>query len=447
MTTLLDAAAYKCSPKQMLSIGQSTGRVNLWEGAIRSGKTFASILRWFIFIALAPKQGELVMVGKSRDSLYRNVIAPIQSSPEYAFLRPFIRYRAGAPIGWIFGRRVHVLGANDSKAEGKIRGMTVVGAYVDELTMIPVEFFKQLLGRMSVEGASLFATTNPDSPAHWLKTEYLDQLGKFPDWRRWHFTLDDNPGLGAAYIASIKREFSGLWYKRFILGMWVAAEGAIYNMWDPDRHVRPWAEVPQMRALVGVGMDYGTTNPTTALLLGLSRELVPDQRGREHWRSRLWLVDEWGYDSRINGLTKTDRELAASFKEWYNGDHFPAGHPGNSLNPRFLVVDPAAASFKAQLHKDGFHPANGLNAVGPGIAIVANLLGDDHLMVTDRCEKFITEAPGYAWDPKKSEEGEDVPIKTADHWLDGGRYIVATTEQFWRPQLDFPHRVPLTAAA
>jgi len=423
-----------CSAKQMWSIGASTGRVNLWEGSIRSGKTYASILRWFIFVTHAPQQGELVMVGKSRDSLYRNVIAPIQSSPEYAVLRPFVKYRAGAPIAHFFGRQVHILGANDTKAEGKIRGMTVCGAYVDELTMIDVAFFKQLLGRMSVEGAQLFATTNPDSPAHWLKTEYLDKLGEFPDWRRFHFTLDDNPALSADYVASIKREYTGLWYKRFILGLWVAAEGAIYNMWDPDVHVRPWAETPDMRALVAVGMDYGTTNATAALMLGISRELVGN-----HYRSRLWLVDEWRYDSRAaDGITKPDVELSRMFREWLDQPHLPEGNMGLGYKPRFIILDPSAASMRAQLQKDGVQTHPGDNAVGKGISLIANLLAQRQLMVTDRCKGWIAEAPGYSWDPKKSEAGYDVPVKVADHSLDGGRYAIATTEQFWRKQVDWP---------
>lgn len=436
MTTGLLTSGYTCSPKQMWSIGASDGRVNLWEGSIRSGKTFSSILRWFIFIALAPKQGELIMVGKSRDALYRNVIAPIQSSPEYAFLRAFIRYRAGAPIAYIFGRRVHVLGANDSKAEGKIRGMTVVGAYIDELTMIPIEFFKQCLGRMSVPGAQLFATTNPDSPAHWLKVEYLDKLGNFPDWRRFHFTLDDNPALSAEFVASIKREYTGLWYKRFILGLWVAAEGAIFNMWDPDHHVRPWKDLPDLKALVGIGIDYGTTNATAALLLGISRERpIADQQTR----GRLWLIDEWSYDSRAaDGVTKPDVELSAMFRDWLDTPHLPDGHPSAGLKPRFIVLDPSAASFRAQLQKDKVATFPGDNAVGPGIALMASLLAERKLMVTDRCPGFINEAPGYAWDPKASEEGHDEPVKVADHRLDAARYAIKTTEQFWRGQVDWP---------
>lgn len=430
----------RLSVAQGVSYRDSCGRVNLWEGAIRSGKTFVSLYRWFEFIAQAPESGELVMIGKSQQSLYRNVIAPLQSAPEFAALRPFVRYRNQAATARILGREVHMLGASDAQAEARIRGMTVRGVYVDELTMIPEAFFKQMLGRMSVTGAMMFATTNPDSPAHWLKVEYLDKLAALPDWRRFHFRMEDNVALDPGYVTSIKREFTGLWYKRFILGLWVAAEGAIFNMWDPDHHVRPWAEMPVMRNLLAVGMDYGTTNATAALLLGVSKELVG-----KHYRSRLWLVDEWAYDSKAaDGVTKPDVELSAMFRTWLNGPHVPADNPAAGYKPRHIILDPSAASMRAQLQKDGVATAAGDNRVGPGIALMASLLAERKLVVTDRCQGFIAEAPGYAWDPKQSEKGLDMPVKVADHRLDAARYAIATTEQMWRREVDWPD---LTLAA
>jgi len=82
-------------------------------------------------------------------------------------------YRQGQGEATLYGRRIYVAGANDERSEGRIRGMTLAGVYGDELTLWPESFFKQCLARMSVEDAKLFGTTNPDSPYHWLKTEYL----------------------------------------------------------------------------------------------------------------------------------------------------------------------------------------------------------------------------------------------------------------------------------
>ncbi|MFD0854129.1 phage terminase large subunit, partial [Actinomadura adrarensis] len=256
---LLDALPL--SRKQVDYVVNSTAFVNLSEGSIRSGKTISSLLRWLMFVATAPRGGELVVVGRTRDSLNRNVFGPLQDPALFGPLAKLTSYTNGASTATILGRTVHVLGASDAKAEKVLRGLTCVGAYVDELTVVSEEFFQQLLGRCSVEGAQIFATTNPDSPAHWVKAKFLDRLGSLPDWRTWHFTLDDNPGLPQSVKDRYHRQYTGLWRRRFILGEWVAADGAVYDMWDPDVHVTPWASLPAMARLIGVGIDYGTTNP------------------------------------------------------------------------------------------------------------------------------------------------------------------------------------------
>ncbi len=254
-------------PQQLRSLRESKARVNIFEGAIRSGKTIVSLLR-FLMAVLFAKGGAIVVVARTRDSAYRNVFAPLMDPMLFGPLAKLVHYTAGAPTARILGRTVHVLGASDKKAEKVLRGLTVALAYVDEVTVIPEEFFTQLLGRMSPPGAKLFGTTNPDSPAHWLKAKFLDRIGAgLKGWRSWHFMLDDNPSLPDEYKAQIKSEFTGLWYRRFVQGEWVAAEGAVFDMWDVEKHVIAWDQLPEMRELLCVGIDYGTTNPTAALLL------------------------------------------------------------------------------------------------------------------------------------------------------------------------------------
>ena len=264
------------SPKQARSMSRATARVNVWSGAIRSGKTFASSFRWLFFVATAPRGGELVMVGRTRDSLARNVIAPMQDASIFGPLADQVKYTSGAPFATIFGRRVYVMGASDSKAEKAIRGMTLAGAYVDEVTILSEEFFTQLLGRMSVPFAQCFVTTNPDNPQHWFKTKYLDNIGpgegQLNNWKAWYFALADNPSLTLGYRKSLEAEFSGLFYKRFILGLWVAAEGAVFDAWDPSLHIVNDEDMPEIVTYFGVGIDYGTTNPTSAILLGLGAD-------------------------------------------------------------------------------------------------------------------------------------------------------------------------------
>lgn len=429
------------SATQVASIRDATARVNLWEGSIRSGKTISSLIRWLLFVSTAPRGGELVIVGRTRDSAWRNVIAPLQDPAVTGPAAHHVIGNHGAPTVTILGRRVYVFGASDAKAEKVIRGLTVAGAMVDEVTTVPEEFFTQLLGRMSTPGAQLFGTTNPDNPAHWLRRRFLDRLDKLPDWRCWHFTIEDNPGLTEAYKASIRAEFTGLWYRRFILGEWVAAEGAIYSMWDPAAHVVPWEHLPAMSRLLAVGVDYGTTNATSALLLGLSAETGTDGRPV----SRLFLVDEWRHDPATTNVRLTDAQLSAGLRDWLHTPHLP---PTLKAPPvEWVAVDPAAASFKVQLMGDGIgNVMDADNDVAYGIRTVASLLGDHRLVVSDRCTGFITEAPGYSWDDKAAAKGEDKPVKVADHSLDAGRYAIASTETIWRGRLTDPATTALAAA-
>lgn len=415
------------SAKQLTSLRESNARTNIWQGSIRSGKTITALLRWLIYCASAPRGGELVMIGRTRDSVWRNMIAPLQDPSLFGAVSDLIIGNYGAPTVSILGRRVHVLGASDAKSEKVIRGMTVAGACVDEVTTIPEEMFVQLLGRMSVPGAQLFGTTNPDNPAHWLKRKFLDRIGQLPDWRSWKFTIDDNPSLQPEYVAAIKREFTGLWYRRFILGEWVAAEGAIYDMWDPDRHIVPWETLPQMHRLLGVGVDYGTTNATAGLLLGLAH--VFDDHGQRA-DSRLYLIDEYRYDPATEQQRKTNEQLSRELRAWMRSDHLPYR---THLEPEWLILDPAAASFKVQLQADGIPNVIAAdNSVSYGIGTMASLLSSGHLFTTTRTPGFNQEAPGYSWDPAATLKGEDKPVKVADHSLDGGRYAVTTTESIWR---------------
>ncbi|GAA2178534.1 PBSX family phage terminase large subunit [Brooklawnia cerclae] len=412
------AASPRLSAKQVASIRDADRRVNLWEGAVRSGKTIGSLVRWLIFVrATLARSGQLVMFGRTRDAVWRNVIGPLQDAELFGRVASQVIGNYGAPTVSIFGRRVHVLGASDAKAEKVIRGMTVLGAYGDELTVVPEEFFKQMLARMSTPWSRMFGTTNPDGPRHWLKVDFLDRVAGWngnitstlPDWRVFHFNLEDNPSLTTSYVSSLKREYTGLWYKRFILGLWVQAEGAIYDMWDEATHIVPHASLPAMIRTPGLGVDYGTTNATRGIMLGLSITPQP----------RLYLVDEWA-----------------------PGRMSPAGHSKDLRSwlttraPEWIYVDPAAAAFKEQLFADRVpNVTDATNDVVSGIRTMSALLATGNLLVSDRCRNLIREIPGYVWDDKATERGLDAPVKRDDHAMDAARYVVHSTRYLWRPFL------------
>lgn len=399
------------SPKQKASIRQANRRLNLWDGAVRSGKTYSSLIAWLDWLENDAPAGEFLMVGKTERTLKRNILDPITEMLD----EDEFRLVSGSGECFIFGRRAYLAGANDERSEGKIRGLTLVGSYGDELSLWPESFFTMLLSRLSVPGARLFGTTNPDSPGHWLKKNYIDRE-QILNLSRFHFQMRDNPALTEDYITEISQEFTGLWYRRYILGEWCVAEGAIYDMFDPSRHV--YRDLPSNVIIRSyyVGIDYGTVNPFVALLMGVGND------------NRLYILSEWRWDSSVRGRQMTDSEYSVNLTRWLRR---------HNVTPWRIFYDPSAASFGAQLYADGVMGAWTAeddkvdNDVLDGIRNVSTLLAHDRLVIQESCTDLIEEMQGYAWDAKKQERGEDAPIKQADHSVDALRYVVHNTQNVW----------------
>ncbi|MGW1679378.1 PBSX family phage terminase large subunit [Saccharopolyspora sp. NPDC002376] len=391
--------------------------MSIWCGAVRSGKTVASLLAFLFGVASAPDTGLLLVVGRTLQTIERNIIDPLQSSALFGPIAKHVHHTTGSTTAIILGRVVHLVGASDARAEGRIRGATAALAYVDEATLVPETFWTMLLSRLSVPGARLLATTNPDGPAHWLRKGYLLRAGEL-DLASWHFTLDDNPSLDPRYVTSLKAEYVGLWYRRFILGEWCLAQGAVYDMWDDERHVVD--EVPAIVRWIGAGLDYGTTNPFAALLLGLGED------------GRLYLTSEYRHDSALAFRSLTDPEYSENVRTWLANVEQP-GRDTRGVRPEWIYVDPSAASFGLQLYRDGVNNvADAINDVLPGIRTVSGLLARDALKVHRSCTGLINEIPGYSWDDSAAQKGEDKPIKANDHSLDAARYVLHSSEYAWR---------------
>jgi PBSX family phage terminase large subunit len=419
--------------KQRESARLATARGNLWEGAVRSSKTISSIMVWLRYVRTGPP-GNLLMVGKTERTLKRNIIDPIT---EMVGARR-CRYRAGAGELDLFGRRIYTAGANDERAADKIKGMTLAGAYCDEVTTYPQSFFAMLGTRLSVEGSQWFGTTNPAAPTHWLKRDYLDRAklhlqrdgtvvehheGGRLDLHRFTFQLDDNPTLSPAYVAALKAEYVGLFYRRYVLGEWVLAEGAVYDMWDPARHVVTWDQVPIIHRWLSVGVDYGTVNPFDAILFGI---------GVDH---AIYGISEYRHDSRRARRQLTDPELSMEMRTWLTRVRYPRSQL-RGVKPEVVCVDPSAASFKTQLFRDGLPAMNANNDVLNGIRTVSALLAADKLkIVGSDCPWLVDEIPGYAWDDRAAEKGEDAVLKVNDHSCDGGRYGLHSTRSRWRGEV------------
>lgn len=406
------------SQKQIKAVAESEARINLLNGAIRSGKTVCSCMRLLMDIAALPKSqtDSILIVGKTLQSIDRNVFSVLKDRRLFGPVADQVVYTPGATTARIFGHRVDIVGAANAQAEGKIRGMTVCLAYVDEATLIPENFWNQLLGRMSVPGAKLIGTTNPDSPSHWLRRDFM--LNEELNMKTFFFTIDDNPYLEEEYVENLKKEYKGLWYRRFILGEWVSAEGAIYDMFDEERHVVD--EVPEIEWFISVAFDYGTSNATAGIALALGVD------------GCLYVTDEWVYDGRKERKQLSDVEYSERVRKWL------ASMPEQ---PDFVFIDPSAASFRVQLKNDGLHVQEAKNAVLDGIRIISSLFAMDKLKIHRSCVNLIEELPSYAWDEKASLNGEDKPLKVNDHCVDALRYAIYTPFKRWRNYVDISMEV------
>jgi PBSX family phage terminase large subunit len=391
----------------------------------------SSLLRFLLYLANeCPRSGVVFMVGQTLQTLERNVLEPLQDPEVFGELAKYVHHTPGASTAIIMGRKVALVGATDVKAFRRIRGATGAAAYVDEVSLLPAHFLTELLGRLSLPGAKLFGTTNPDGPAHWLKVEYIDQAARL-DMRHFTFTLDDNPSLDPAYVRAIKAEHQGLWFRRLILGEWVAAEGTVYEAWAPDVHVV--RTLPQIERWFSLGVDYGTTNPLDAILLGRGSEPDPET-GRPV--TRVYAAAEWRHDPKVAKVRLTDAEHSQRIREWLRQLDREDGSNQPGVRPDFVCVDPSAASFIEQLNADRVHGVTDAdNSVLDGIRTVSSLLSTDRLRIHESCRPLISEMASYSWDDKATENGQDKPLKVADHAVDALRYGIHTTEALWRPHI------------
>lgn len=368
-------------------------RINLLEGSVRSGKTWISLVKWAMFVRSRP-QGELfMMVGKTREALQFNCVGLLEDLAGADF-----KCNARSNVGYLYGREIRLLGANDEKAASKIKGSTLAGAYIDELSEIPESFYKMTLSRLSVSGAVLLATTNPDSPNNYVFTDIIEN--KDISRKCWKFLLDDNTFLPKEYIENIKKEYTGVFFERYILGNWVIAEGLVYP--DYDNTVKT---EPRDYTEYAVSMDYGTQNPTVMLLWG---------RHGGTW----YAVREYEHSGRETNIQKTDAEYYAELEKLCSDVPVQAGAKIE------LIIDPSAASFIAvaqQGHRFKVHKAD--NDVLNGIRNTASALSDRRILINDCCARTIREFGLYSWD---SRAAEDAVIKEDDHGMDAVRYFIQT---------------------
>ena len=400
------------APKQIEFILNSKKKINLAHGSVRSGKTVCTLYR-FMQAAYECPDSNIWMIGHTSSTIYDNAIALILQPkapgvPDpLAIFRPFCTwYESKREL--LFGDKViNTCGVRDKGSIGLIQGKTFSLCYCDEMTLYDESIIDMIDTRLSSPHSRLFASMNPTYPSHKLK-QWIDEGVKGDNnYYSLHFTLDDNPYLDQGYKNRIKNSLSGVFYKRNYLGQWCLAEGAIFDFFDRAVHVlrRPPAAAEYFIA----GIDYGTANAFSCVLLGVSTGRFA-QMGK-----RWWAEKEYYWDFKKTGRQKTAAEFASDIHAFLE----PYGVRG-------VYIDPSALAFKLELQRLKIHAIGADNDVDNGILKMTSEMQQGNLYVMDCCPNLIREIESYVWDPKSSEKGYDEPIKKDDHAVDALRYAIAS---------------------
>lgn len=393
------------------------------DGAIRSGKTVSMSLSYTMW-SMANYDGQnFIMAGKTISSFKRNVLQNLKlmlTSRGYHWI-----YHISGDFPNILevsrnGRTnyFYIFGGKDEGSQDLVQGITAAGAFFDEVALMPESFVNQATARCSVEGATWWFNCNPAGPMHWFKLEWIDKRIK-KRLLYLHFTMDDNLSLSEKVKEKYRAMYAGVFYLRYIKGLWVVAEGLIYTMLTDDNlytdQERPVAL--KNTAMKAITVDYGTTNPCVFL------EVWDDGQ-------TIWIDQEYRWDSRSEEARRsanpqrTDAQYADDMTE------FMGMEPQNQC---MVVVDPSAASFITELRSRGLYVKLANNEVADGIRVVGSLLAKRNIRINkDNCKGLISEMQSYVWDDKAAERGEEKPVKQKDHGPDALRYYCYTVLPKWR---------------
>lgn len=397
----------KLSPKQLTSIfwwrREETKNFDaiICDGAVRSGKTMSMTIG-FVLWSLANFEGQnFAICGKTIESVRRNVAEPMQK-----WLEGIVEIRTSGRQNFIDisaqnrTNRYYFFGGKDEHSYKTIQGVTLAGVFLDEAALMPQNFVEQAISRCSLKKSRFWLNCNPENPEHWFYQEWI-QGAAAKNALRLKFTMEDNFSLAEEVKERYKRLYSGVFYERYIMGNWVAADGLVYDMFD--KKINVIHKIPETEGDFYVSADFGIQNATVFLLW--QREKCPKNR---------WIcLKEWYHSGRESRKQKTVGEIAQNFRDWLG-----------EIAPKCVYIDPSASALIEECRRANFRVKSAKNDVINGISEVSTMLANGQLVFSDKCEHTIREFGVYAWDEKAARNGADVPLKNNDHCLDAVRYFV-----------------------
>ena len=368
------------------------------DGAVRSGKTLAMGMGFFLWAMVSYRDKRFGICGKTIQSLRRNVLAEVL--PRLKGLGFTWKEKRSENLLTVsfHGRenRFYIFGGRDESSAGLIQGITFAGVLMDEVVLMPRSFVEQACARCSVAGSRLWFNCNPAGPTHWFYKVWIQEAEK-RNCLRLHFTMEDNPSLSEQIRQRYRNLYTGVFYRRFILGQWAQAEGRVYDFFGPEM-VAPVPKGTFQKWYVSC--DYGTVNPTSMGLWGL--------------REGVWYrVKEFYFSSRENMRQMTDEEYAGALQNLVGERKVEA-----------VIVDPSAASFIEVLRRKGWKVRKAENDVLSGIRLTADALKEGKVVICEGCGDCIREMDEYVWDLNSG--ATDRVKKEHDHAMDDMRYFVST---------------------
>lgn len=382
------------------------------DGSIRSGKTLSMSTSFAMWAMSTFDEQNFAVCGKSIGALRRNVIHDLKRilrSRGYVVddrrNDNLLIVSKGSTINYFY-----LFGGRDERSQDFIQGITLAGVFFDEVALMPESFVNQATGRCSVTGSKMWFNCNPDNKLHWFKVNWINKY-KEKKLLYLHFTMDDNLSLSEEIKERYRSMYIGMFYRRYILGLWVTADGLIYDMWSDSENLFSIANIhPGYKSdwRHYVAIDYGTSNPCVFL------DVWDDS-------TTMWITKEYYWDSKAKQQQKTDSEYANDLEEFISYDQGVT-----------LIIDPSAESFKVEMQKRGYIVRDAVNDVKDGIRCTSTMLQKRRLMVEKECKNLRRERETYIWDEKATKRGEEAPLKQRDHAMDAMRYLVKTVVKGWR---------------
>lgn len=380
------------------------------------------------------------IIGWTTDTVKSNIVDNLENilTKEYKFKNGkeyVLKYGQQDKYLEIYNMKFYFFGFNNKLSFNRILGKPLIFVWVDEAARIYQgqlqESFDEIPGRMmSYSGHPYYKRIDSfnveGNENHPYKIKYIDDT----DWIKYVFFPFDNPVLDTEEkIKQAVEAFpKGSLREQKVFNKWVIAEGRVFTKINKLHSLNRF-----IIREIGIGIDYGSTNPTTFVPIALCY----------HQESRKWVLvrlEIYYHNPEVEKDTPTTEYYSFQLRMFlaYLKDKYP------NIPITEIVIDSEAAHFDNRLIADGIPHSlakKGAGSVDNGVQYLQSLFYKEYLYILERPsiryftndghyqesakDEGLIEFEGYRYDKVRSiKEGVNCYVKEADHSVDGFRYLV-----------------------